>query len=59
MANPLSGISLCDTVPEEALAHVNQAVVIEKHLLQKANHVADGLAGFPSNNPSPYEEPEE
>ncbi len=59
MANPISGITLCDTVLDEAIADVNQAVVIEKYLLQKAKHVADRLTDFPSNNPIPYEELEE
>lgn len=59
MANPISSITLCDTVLEEAISNVNQAIVIEKYLLQKAKHVADSLADFPSNNPIQYEELEE
>ncbi len=51
MANPISGITLCDTVLEEAIATVNQAVFIAKHLLQKTKRVAERLADFPSNNP--------
>ena len=59
MANPMSSITLSDAVLEEAIANVNQSIVIEKYSLQKAKHIAGNLGDFISDNFIEYEVLEE
>jgi hypothetical protein len=50
MVDQMSRIPLSDTVLEEAIANVNQSIVIEKYLLQKAKHIAGNLWDLASTN---------
>jgi hypothetical protein len=50
MANPMSHISLSDTILKAAIANVNQSIVIEKDLLQKAKHITENLRALASTN---------
>jgi hypothetical protein len=50
MVNQMSHIPLSDTVLEEAIANVNQSIIIEKHLLQKAKQITDNLRDLASTN---------
>ncbi len=59
MANPMSGIILSDAVPEEAIADVNQSMVVKRCLLQKTKHIVGNSGDFISDNFIEYEAPEE
>jgi hypothetical protein len=50
MVNQTSGVPYCDTILEEAIVNVNQSIVIEKHLLQKAKYIAENLRALGSTN---------